>query len=325
VPTLTIFCNVDLSEAARALLVRGTEAHRLVAPDRLGSTYERGQPDALLAEADIAFGQPDVEQVIASSRLAWVHLASAGYTPYDRDDVREALRSRGAALTKSSLVYEEACAEHLLAFMYAQARQLPAALAEQRGGRGWPQHDLRARSRLLRGQSTVIVGFGSIAQRLAELLAPLKMQIIALRRQPTGDESIRAVAADTREANVALGTADHIINTLPAAPSTHRFFDAARFAALKPGAIFYNIGRGTTVDQPALIDALTGGHLAAAYLDVTDPEPLPTNHPLWTTLNCFITPHTAGGHDNEPERLVELFLENLKRYSSGQALLDRVV
>ena len=94
---------------------------------------------------------------------------------------------------------------------------------------------------------------------------------------------------------------------------------------MKPGAIFYNIGRGTTVDQTALLNALKSGRLSAAYLDVTDPEPLPKDHPLWSVPNCYITPHTAGGHAEEFERLATHFLNNLKRFEEGKALVDRVI
>jgi phosphoglycerate dehydrogenase-like enzyme len=116
-----------------------------------------------------------------------------------------------------------------------------------------------------------------------------------------------------------------VVNLLPGNAGTDRFFTAARLLACKPGATFYNIGRGTTVDQEALRAALTAGRLAGAYLDVTDPEPLPPEHPLWATPGCFITPHTAGGHRDETERLVEHFLDNLLRYLQGQPLRDRVI
>jgi phosphoglycerate dehydrogenase-like enzyme len=94
---------------------------------------------------------------------------------------------------------------------------------------------------------------------------------------------------------------------------------------MKSDAVFYNIGRGQTVDQAALAEALNGGRLAGAYLDVTDPEPLPAGHALWTARNCYITPHTAGGHEDEFERLVRHFLENLARYERGEPLRDRVI
>ena len=98
-----------------------------------------------------------------------------------------------------------------------------------------------------------------------------------------------------------------------------------RFAAVRPGAIFYNVGRGGTVDQHALLGALESGKLGAAYLDVTVPEPLPADHPLWTAPRCYITPHTAGGHSDEHERFVAHFIENLQRYTAGEPLLDRVI
>ena len=94
---------------------------------------------------------------------------------------------------------------------------------------------------------------------------------------------------------------------------------------MKPGAAFYNVGRGTTVDQDALLAALQSGHLAAAWLDVTDPEPLPPAHPLWTTPNCYITPHSAGGHRTEPARLLQHFLGNLRLFERGETLNDRVI
>lgn len=321
--TLNIYCNARLPGDAHPLLESGVAPHRLLVGASAGFG-NRGEADARLADADIAFGQPDVGQVIASPRLRWVHLSSAGYTPYDRDDVRAALVGRGAALTKSSLVYDEPCAEHLLAFLFAQARALPAAHAVQQGNRAWPQSELRARSRLLLNQSAVLVGFGSIARRLVELLAPLHMRLTGIRRQPSGDEPIPTVSFSDPRAAASLGEADHVINVLPAAPSTHRFFDAQRLGALKPGAVFYNVGRGDTVDQDALRALLFSGHLTAAYLDVTTPEPLPPEHPLWTTPGCYITPHSAGGHDDEGPRLVRHFLDNLRRFTGRQALLDRV-
>jgi phosphoglycerate dehydrogenase-like enzyme len=94
---------------------------------------------------------------------------------------------------------------------------------------------------------------------------------------------------------------------------------------MKPGAIFYNIGRGATVNQEALVEALHSGRIAAAWLDVTDPEPLPDDHPLRREPNCFITPHIAGGHVDETGTLVRHFLGNLERFVRGDPLVDRVM
>jgi phosphoglycerate dehydrogenase-like enzyme len=123
----------------------------------------------------------------------------------------------------------------------------------------------------------------------------------------------------------ALRQAQHVVNILPESDHTRRFFDAGRFAQLKPGSVFYNIGRGVTVDQNALAIALRSKQLRAAWLDVTDPEPLPDDHPLWQEPNCFITPHIAGGQGAEYEVLVRHFLDNFKRLVQGQPLADRVM
>ena len=186
----------------------------------------------------------------------------------------------------------------------------------------WTSDPIRKRSFLLTDQRIVLVGYGSIARRLAQLLAPFTRNILGIRRSPRGDESIPILP--TAQISAALTTADHVVDLLPQSPHTENFFNSTTFAQFQPGSYFYNIGRGKTVDQPALIAALTSGHLAGAYLDVTDPEPLPPTDPLWTTPNCFITPHSAGGHHNERDRLIAHFLQNLRRYEAGEKLADRL-
>jgi phosphoglycerate dehydrogenase-like enzyme len=321
---LTVWCNLGCDEPSRALLESGVRPHRLLwADDCTATNTPLGKPDAQLVHADIAFGQPEADQAVGFSRLAWIHLSSAGYTSFDTRAIRATLGGRDARVTSSSGVYAEPCAQHALSLMLAEARQLPQARADQLGAHAWPKLELRGRSFLLRGQKVLLVGYGSIARRLFELCAPFRFDVTAVRRRPRGDEPlpVRLIG----ELDRLLATADHVFDLLPASEETTRLFDGGRFAAMKRGAVFYNIGRGTTVDQTALGQALRSGHLRAAYLDVTDPEPLPPADPLWTAPNCVITPHTAGGHDNEWVRLVEHFLTNLRRHDAGQPLLDRVI
>jgi phosphoglycerate dehydrogenase-like enzyme len=146
---------------------------------------------------------------------------------------------------------------------------------------------------------------------------------VAYRRRPAGDEGVAIVAEAGVDA--VLARADHVINTLPDSPATTVWMNAARFAAMKPGARFYNIGRGTTVDQPALIAALAAGQVGAAYLDVMDPEPLPPSHPLWTARHCFITCHIGGGTREQDENLAKHFLTNLQALTRGEDLVDRII
>jgi len=321
--SLIIWSNVSLPKSVSDLLRDRLGGHTLIAPEVADkSNLVAGPPDPSFALADVAFGQPHPQDVVQSSNLKWVHLSSAGYTRYDTDALRAHASSRDLRFTNSSGVYNEPCAQHVLAMMLSIARQLNGAQDDQRAGSTWPYLPLREKSFLLNGQSALIVGYGAIGQRLAELLAPFQMKLMGFRRTPTGRESIPV--RPISEVDAHLPTADHVINILPAAPGTQGFFDTKRISTLKPGVRFYNIGRGNTVDQTALVDALKSGRVDSSYLDVTDPEPLPASHALWTAPNSFITPHTAGGHVNEFERLTEHFLMNFDRFTTGQTLVDRI-
>ncbi|MES2921959.1 MAG: D-2-hydroxyacid dehydrogenase [Verrucomicrobiota bacterium] len=319
-----IFSDSPLSETAARILHDGVAPHEIIVPQkRLASILAKPEPDPAFPLADIAFGQPDLESIANSVSLKWIQVSSAGFTRYDTPEFRDLATERGLIVTNSSSVYAAACADHVFAFMLANSRRLPQGL-RTRAATGSPEYfQLRADSVSLRGQSLVILGFGGIASLLVKLLAPYEMKITAMRRKPLGDEGFPTVTAEGLPATLA--TADHVINILPDNAASLNFINAERLAQMKPGAVFYNIGRGTTVDQDALLGALRSGHLAAAWLDVTEPEPLPDDHPLRAEANCFITPHTAGGHANESETLVRHFLENFKRYQDGSPLLDRVM
>ena len=144
-----------------------------------------------------------------------------------------------------------------------------------------------------------------------------------MRRKPRGNEGVPTVTPENLRQ--AFAEADHVISILPDNAESIGFISSERLGWMKRGAIFYNIGRGTTVDQTALLEALRHGPLGAAWLDVTDPEPLPDDHPLWNEPNCYITPHTAGGHRNESETLTRHFVENFHLFLKGQPLRDRIM
>jgi len=320
---LTIWCNNDFGPADQrevSLLTNGVGQHKLL---MFGENDSRDQAMLALHAADIAFGYPAPADVLASPSLSWIQLNSAGYTSYDHEEIKRQLVAKNVVLTNSSAVFDEPCAQHLLAMIMSLARQLPSALDAQRGDRTWKMDALRPASRLLNGQTVLLLGFGAIARRLVELLTPLHVNLVAVRRHVSGHEPIEV--ADLSKVDELLTQADHVVNILPANDQTRHFLNAARLGSLKPGAIVYNIGRGVTLDQAALEKELRSGRIAAAYLDVTDPEPLPLDHPLWTTPNCYITPHSGGGHSDEKERQVNHFLNNLRRFERGEDLINRVV
>jgi phosphoglycerate dehydrogenase-like enzyme len=318
-PELNIICDLAFPEDALKILRDGVAPHRLIvsppAKDKTG-------PAASLEEADIALGQPSVESVLDSKRLRWIQVTSAGYTRYDTPEFRQAAAARGLAVTNSSTVFAEPCAEHLLAFMLAQTRQIPAALREDpfsdNAAWKWPNS-----LTCLRGQDVLLAGHGAIARRLIQLLAPFEMKVTAMSRRPDPTGGVPVITPANITA--ALAQADHVVNILPDNADSRGFFSAARFSEMKSGACFYNIGRGATVNQAALAASLRESRLRAAWLDVTDPEPLPRDHELRKLPNCHITPHIGGHHEGAYAALVRHFLSNLHLFLQEQPLADRVI
>jgi phosphoglycerate dehydrogenase-like enzyme len=322
---LRIFVDAALPHTALELLQAGTAGHELVFPQiPTASVLAKSERDPRFATVEIAFGQPDPGAIADARQLKWIHISSSGITRYDNPDFRSLLARRGIPLSNSAGVYNEACAAHALSFMLAQTRRLPTALKSRASGGTQAWDALRGSCGTLRGETVLILGYGTIGKRVAELVRPFGMKVIAYRRKPRGDEGVPVIGQDQLAEAMAI-EADHILNILPDSAETSHFFDRARFAAVKPGAVFYNIGRGATVDQEALVEVLRSGRLTAAWLDVTEPEPLPADHPLWAEPNCFITPHVAGGHRDESTTLVRCFLENFGRFVRGEVLLDRVM
>jgi phosphoglycerate dehydrogenase-like enzyme len=322
--SLTIWCNAKFNADITRRLTEGTRAHRLVF-SKLASAnvLTAGAADPVLATADVAFGQPDAAECLRWPKLRWVEVTSAGYTRYDTPEFREAFRARGARLTTASGVFADPCAQHVLAMMLALGRNLLPSHQDQLTDHAWHYTERRYDARLLTGQTAVLLGFGAIGRRLAALLAPFGMKLYALRRSVHSEAGVHIIPEEKLSAVLPL--ADHVVNILPDNAGTRNYVNARRLACFKPGARFYNVGRGTTVDQTALLAALHSGRLGAAYLDVFDPEPLPPDHPFWTAPRCYVTPHTAGGRFDQDEAIVRHFLENLAAFERGEAMTDQVV
>ena len=316
---MKIFTDLKASPELIDRLREGIAPHELLLPTSGATSVLADVPtDPLMQEADIVLGQPRVDAVLSSVNLKWLQVSTAGYTRYDTPEFRAAMKERGIPVTNSSHVYDDPCAEHVLAFMLANARQLPRALATRcpNGAPEW--NGLRSDSRLLQGQSLLIIGYGAIAERVIELLGPFRMNITAMRRTVRGDEKVAIVTPD--QVAGALAEADHVINILPDNPDSLRWFDATRFGQMKPGAVFYNIGRGTTVNQDALAAALKSGHLAAAWLDVTDPEPPPADDPIYDAPNCLIVPHIGSATATTRAAMGNCAADNLLAALAGEPM-----
>lgn len=267
----------------------------------------------------IHWDPPPMDELLARAKaLRWLHLRGAGI---DRIAVPHLLAS-DIVLTNGSGNHAPNIAEHVLSLMLAFARQLPQ-LVRQQSRKEWKPPSM-ARIFELSGQTLAIVGCGAIGQELAWRAAGLGLRVIGVKRAPGALPRGVDELFTLDQLGEVLPRADHVVLALPATAQTRGIVDAACLRQMKPGAYFYNVGRGTLVEPQALVDALRSGHLAGAGLDVTDPEPLPAESPLWAMPNVLITAHSAGFTPRSYERFEALLLDNMRRFDAGAPLLNVV-
>lgn len=267
----------------------------------------------------IHWNPPPMEELLSrAKKLRWLHLRGAGI---DRIAV-PGLMDSDVVLTNGSGNHAPNIAEHVLSLMLAFARQLPLLIARQQR-KEWAAPPAE-RVFELSGQTLAIVGCGAIGQELARRAAGLGMRVIGVKRAPAAPPPGITELFTLERLDEVLARADHLVLALPLTPETRGLLDAPRLRRLKSGAHVYNVGRGALLDQEALVDALRSGHVAGAGLDVTDPEPLPADSPLWDMANVVITAHSAGLTPRSYERFEALLLENMRRFSRGEPLLNVV-
>ena len=168
-----------------------------------------------------------------------------------------------------------------------------------------------------------ITGFGGIGQEVARMAKAFRMKVYATKRTPVLSDNLDQLFKPS-ELDDMLPMCDFIVNCLPSSPETHKIFSESQFKKMKPSAMFINVGRGESVDEPSLAKALEDKEIFCAALDTTDPEPLDVNSPLWTLENCYITPHDSAWGPRAPQRAVELFVANFKRLQEGKKLINQV-
>jgi phosphoglycerate dehydrogenase-like enzyme len=258
--------------------------------------------------------------VAAAPRLRWFHSGGAGVHRFNL----AAIEGRGIMLTNASGVSAPNMAEHVLGMMIALARRFPQLVqAQQR--REWRDQATHQEVTELQGQTVLVVGMGEIGREVATRTAAFGMRVHGLRRK-TGEPppSLFEAVFGPEDLPLAVAGADHVVLALPDTPQTRGLFDEVAFAAMKRGAKVYNVGRGPVIDTQALIDALQTGRLGGAGLDVTDPEPLPADSPLWEMENVLITAHTSGATPRYWERQGALIAENIGRFQRGEPLRNVV-
>jgi phosphoglycerate dehydrogenase-like enzyme len=258
---------------------------------------------------DVLFGGfGDQAARAMDSGVRWVQMIGTGVDGIS-DEVRTApilTSARGASAVPIS--------EYVIATMGAFARNFPENWLQSA-----PDHWHFQPATPLAGKTLGLFGFGGIAQRVAKVALALEMEVVALRHQKAAPSPIDGVALVPALADL-MAVADHLVVAAPATAATHHAINAETLGLLKPGAHLVNIARGSLIDQDALRAALDDGTVARASLDVTDPEPLPAGHWLYTHPKVFLTPHASWVGPPPFEASTQLFCDNLQRFLDGEPL-----
>jgi phosphoglycerate dehydrogenase-like enzyme len=274
------------------------------------------------ADAQVMLGTCNNKIFPGSPELFWVQVYAAGV---ERCVVLPDMKKGNKLLTNGQRIGSPALAEHAIAMMMTLARGLDLYHTNQLKGK-WQQETglQRADHMELEGRTLLVVGLGGIGTQVAKRGHGLGMRVIATRNsRREGPEYVDYVGLSDELLDLA-SRADVVINTVPLTDQTRGMFNAGFFDAMKSNAYFVSVGRGASTVTDDLVAALKSGSIAGAGLDVTDPEPLPEGHPLWTMPRVIISPHTAGRSDKGRDRLYLMVKENLRRYVAGEPMLSVV-
>lgn len=275
-----------------------------------------GEPveDATTADGIVWINPGDpkgLRTALTGSAAHWIQLPFAGIESFVAAGVIDPDRT----WTCAKGIYGHACAEHALALMLAAARRIHHHVR----ARGWVEPGFGSPERRLHGTTTVVFGTGGIGGALVPMLQPLAARIVAVNRSGKALEGAERTVT-TAELPTVLAEADFVVLAAALTPKTDRLFGAELLARMKPDAWIVNVARGRMIDTDALVAALTAGAIGGAALDVTDPEPLPEEHPLWALDNAIVTPHVANTWDMGLPELVALVARNVAHLAAGEEL-----
>jgi len=270
-----------------------------------------------LLDADLYCGHAKVpvdwDRVVAKGRLRWIQSSAAGM---DHCLVPSVIESN-VVVTSASGVLADQVAEHTIAMLTGWCRNLPTFFRAQQA-----REFIRRPTRDLHRAKVGIAGLGGVGRRLAELLSVFKTTIYATDLYPVDKPASVAELWPADRLGEMAALVDILVLCLPLNAMTRGIVDAAIIGRMKPYSLLVNMARGPLVDPKALVDALERGHLAGACMDVTEPEPLPTDSPLWAMPNVIITPHVAGQSARRIDNMTNLFCENLRRWKEGLPLIN---
>lgn len=300
-----IYITFRLPDAARTLVAD------TLGPDDVciwGQDLPETERKAAFLQADVVFGKPPADWLTDSQQLRWVQLYSTGfddYLPLYRSEQRPDI-----TITNLKGFFAQPVAESAIAGLMALYRRIDE-LARLQAEKKWVGGAMRPTMHLLHRKHVLVLGAGAIGQAIQQILNGFDCTVTFVRNsQPPTMADLDALLPYT----------DVVISVLPETVGTTDVFNEARFALLKPSAVIVNAGRGSLIDEDALLTALQSGQLAGAVLDVTRTEPLPADSPLWHCPNVLLTQHTGGGYDEEDMDKLRVFLKNFVKYKKGLPL-----
>ena len=284
-------------------------------PIRFRTDCTEAEQQAAFAKATVILGEPKPERLAAAPRLRWIQMSWAGADRY----TKAAQLPDGLRVSCATGVYGGIIAEYVIGAVLALYRQLPRYVLQQRERIWKPCLPCRC----IEGSTVLIVGAGDIGSELAKRLRPFHpAAVLGVRRTPRQKPAEFDEMYTMEDLPRLWGRADLVACSLPDTTLTRGLVDEAALRAMKKDAVLVNVGRGTLVNPDTLARVMQSGHLAGAILDVTDPEPLPPEHPLWRLDNVILTPHVAGvGLGDVPqtaEKIIDLCCDNLRRYLRGE-------
>jgi phosphoglycerate dehydrogenase-like enzyme len=276
-----------------------------------------------LPDTDIFVGYSlRAQQLKLAKQLKWLHSTAAGVAQLMYPELRDS----GILVTNPSGIFSVPMAEHTMGLLIALARNFPDSIRCQDNCH-WGQQDLwdkPQRLTELNGQLLLIVGYGSIGRELARRAQAFDLRVWGVTRSGKGDPTYVEKIVAVAELDEVLPQADYVVIAAPETQETAHLMDTARIAKMKRGARLINVGRGSLLDESALVSALESGALAGAALDVTGTEPLASEGPLWKAPNLFITPHTSAVSDRLWIRQAETLVQLLERWFDGRDLFNQV-
>lgn len=304
---MTVLVTLPLEDRHRALLASA-------APD---AKFQYVAGDAvtreMACEATVIIGNVSPSLVSASKKLAWMQLHSAGTNGYT-----DGALPAGTILTNASGAYGLAISEHMIGMVLLLTKKLHLYLQNQQTAIWRDEGPVGG----FHGATVLVVGLGDIGLEFAKRCHAMGSRVLGVRRVPREAPAGVDAVYGLEDIDKLLPQADIVALSLPATSATHQLFDAERLANMKKGAILLNVGRGSAICQEALCDALENGRLGGAGLDVTDPEPLPSDHRMWHAPNLLLTPHVSGGYHfpETLERIVGIAADNLRAFTGNNPM-----